>query len=117
MTEVLITQNRLVVVKLLAILNNFFIGLRRWLGEKFIFLDKDSIQHNETAQILAGPTKLPIKSLTNACRLLLDKLAICAPSSRKMRELIKSYFLQMDEPFDLSIHADLNFTEVMCTHL
>ncbi|KAI8638718.1 hypothetical protein BD408DRAFT_453497 [Parasitella parasitica] len=22
----------------------------------------------------------------------------------------------MDEPFDLSIHADLNFTEVMCTH-
>ncbi|EIE75311.1 hypothetical protein RO3G_00015 [Rhizopus delemar RA 99-880] len=22
----------------------------------------------------------------------------------------------MDEPFDLSIHADLNFTEVLCTH-
>ncbi|KAL7312716.1 hypothetical protein PS15m_008448 [Mucor circinelloides] len=86
------------------------------LGEKFIFLDKDSIQHNETAQILAGPTKLPIKPLTHDCRLLLNKLANCAPSTRLMRELIRSYPLTMEEPFDLSIHADLNFTEVMCTH-
>ncbi|KAG1136391.1 hypothetical protein G6F37_012277 [Rhizopus arrhizus] len=86
------------------------------LGEKFIFLDKDSIQHNETAQILAGPTKLPIKPLTHDCHLLLNKLANCAPSTRLMRELIRSCPLNMDETFDLSIHADLNFTEVMCTH-
>ncbi|KAG0737601.1 hypothetical protein G6F57_012703 [Rhizopus arrhizus] len=46
------------------------------LGEKFIFLDKDSIHYNETAQTLAGLTKLPFKPLTHACRLLLDKLAI-----------------------------------------
>ncbi|KAG2194319.1 hypothetical protein INT47_000246 [Mucor saturninus] len=86
------------------------------LGEKFIFLDKDSTHHNEAAQILASPTKLPNKPLTHVCQLLLDKLANCAPSSRLMRKLIRSNTLNMDEPFDLSIHADLNFTEVMCTH-
>ena len=80
-------------------------------------MDKDSIHHNETAQILGGPTELPVKPLTHACQSLLDKLAICAPSARVMRELIRSHPLKMDEPFDLSIHADLNFTEVLCTHL
>ncbi|CEP07565.1 hypothetical protein [Parasitella parasitica] len=87
------------------------------LGEKFIFLDMDSTHHNEAAQILASPTKLPNKPLTHVCQLLLNKLANCAPSSRLMRELIRSYPLNMEEPFDLSIHADLNFTEVLCTHL
>ncbi|GAN11061.1 hypothetical protein MAM1_0461c10615 [Mucor ambiguus] len=86
------------------------------LGEKFIFLDKDSTHHNEAAKILASPTKLPIKPPTHVCQLLLNKLANCAPSTRLMRELIRSYPLNMDEPFDLSVHADLNFTEAMCTH-
>lgn len=86
------------------------------LDEKFIFLDKDSTHHNEAARILASPTKLPNKPLTHVCQLLLNKLANCAPSTRLMRELIRSYPLNMDEPFDLSIHADLNFTEVMCTY-
>ncbi|KAL0088516.1 hypothetical protein F4703DRAFT_1792678 [Phycomyces blakesleeanus] len=85
------------------------------LGENF-FLDKDSTHHNEAAQILASSTKIPNKPLTHVCHLLLNKLANCAPSTRLMRELIRSSPLNTDEPFDLSINADLIFTEVMGTH-
>ncbi|KAI7900773.1 uncharacterized protein BX663DRAFT_146462 [Cokeromyces recurvatus] len=101
---------------LLRLINLFF-ALRR-LNERFIFLDKDgSSNSSDTVCILADITKLPQKPVTNACQLLLNKLTSCAPTARVMRHLIRSHTLPMEEPFDLAIHYDLNFTKVMCIHL
>ncbi|KAI9251087.1 hypothetical protein EDC94DRAFT_292344 [Helicostylum pulchrum] len=45
------------------------------LREKFIFLDKDLKDiNNEIVQVVAGLTKLPNKSLSNACRSLINEL-------------------------------------------
>ncbi|RCH85929.1 hypothetical protein CU097_004268 [Rhizopus azygosporus] len=88
------------------------------LDEKFVFLDKDiSSSLNKTVSILTDRTKLPQRPLINACRSLLNKLTSCALSAKVMRSIIRTHGLQMEEPFDLALHNDLNFTEVMCTHL
>ncbi|KAI7903860.1 uncharacterized protein BX663DRAFT_347136 [Cokeromyces recurvatus] len=65
---------------------------------------------SETVGILTDLTKLYHKPFIDACQLLLNKLASCASSVRVMRNLIRSHALQMEEPFDLAVHTDLNFT-------
>lgn len=100
--------------KSVVMFNNFFFVLRR-LDEKSIPLDKDgSSNHNETVSSLTNLTQLPHKPLTDACHSLLNKLDSCASSARVTRDLIRSYASQ--EPFDLAVHTDLNFTKVMRTH-
>ncbi|KAG2231475.1 hypothetical protein INT48_008803 [Thamnidium elegans] len=89
------------------------------LDEKFIFLDKDkeSTTDNETATILADLIKLSNKPLTAVCDSLIHKLVNCPPSTKIMRDLIRTHATsKMDESFDLALHYDLNFTEVMSTH-
>ncbi|KAL9545627.1 hypothetical protein MBANPS3_007059 [Mucor bainieri] len=60
-------------------------------------------------------TALLPSALSNAAESLLFKIAACPPSSRVVRREIRSFEPQ-DEPFDLILHADMNFTETIAIH-
>ncbi|CAO3693364.1 hypothetical protein CU097_002620 [Rhizopus azygosporus] len=71
---------------------------------------------NEEILQLAEATDLPTKKPSDAFSSLQNKINVCEPSTRLLRKTIKLHIAETIDIFDPIIHADLNFTEVLCTH-
>lgn len=86
-------------------------------NEKIIYITNNKKYTNEKILQLAEATNLPTKKPSDAFASLQNKKNDCDPSPRLLRKIIKAFIAEMIDTFDPIIHADLNFTDVLCTHL
>lgn len=77
---------------------------------------EDEMEENEVEEMKIA-TNLNPYTLSRPCQLLLEKLENCTPSPIVLRKIIRKSVLSDDEIFDVTTHEDLNFVEVLGTHL